>query len=200
MLRYFARNSTNSVSGVHSRRTCVSRVGSALAPCQSQSNCTPGTLSHAASGGNPSASIEPVQRTAVIVSVFGGIPASPVIIEFSQWPHDLAMNRTLPEQVCCGLRHLAWRGAQHAATLCAHRLRAQRGGLGARASIDSSPIERVLRLTRRLLSEVFMVQRSATTTAVFTASTQSTRRDPSQFQYVNLAIEKNVARITLARP
>ena len=45
-----------------------------------------------------------------------------------------------------------------------------------------------------------MVQRSSTTTAVFTASAQSTRRDPSQFQHVKLAIDNNVARITLARP
>ncbi|HUE43003.1 MAG TPA: enoyl-CoA hydratase/isomerase family protein [Candidatus Sulfotelmatobacter sp.] len=45
-----------------------------------------------------------------------------------------------------------------------------------------------------------MVQRSNTTTAVFTASTQVVRRDPSQFQHVKLTIDKNVARITLARP
>src|ERR1700722_11520401 len=44
-----------------------------------------------------------------------------------------------------------------------------------------------------------MPQRS-TTTAIFTASAQTTRRDPSEFQYVKLAIDKNVARITLARP
>src|SRR5579863_7253465 len=98
MLRYFARNSTNSVSGVQSKRTCVSRDGSGFAPCQSQSNCTPGTLSHAASGGNPSESIEPVHRTAVTVFVFGGIPASPVIIEFPQKPHDLATNSLLPRR------------------------------------------------------------------------------------------------------
>ena len=47
-----------------------------------------------------------------------------------------------------------------------------------------------------------MPQRSSTTTAVFTASAQIVRRDPSQFQYVKFAIDKdkNVARITLARP
>src|SRR5580693_4798291 len=45
-----------------------------------------------------------------------------------------------------------------------------------------------------------MVQRSNTTTAVFSASAQTERRDPSQFQYIKLAIDKNVARITLARP
>ena len=45
-----------------------------------------------------------------------------------------------------------------------------------------------------------MVQRSSTTTATFTASAQTERRDPSQFQYIKLAIDKNVARITLARP
>jgi cyclohexa-1,5-dienecarbonyl-CoA hydratase len=45
-----------------------------------------------------------------------------------------------------------------------------------------------------------MVQRSSTTTAIFTASAQTTRRDPSQFQHVKLAIENNFARITLARP
>jgi cyclohexa-1,5-dienecarbonyl-CoA hydratase len=45
-----------------------------------------------------------------------------------------------------------------------------------------------------------MPQRSNTTTAVFTASAQTTRRDPSQFQYVKFGIDKSVARITLARP
>ena len=46
-----------------------------------------------------------------------------------------------------------------------------------------------------------MVQRSTSpTTAVFTASTQVVRRDPSEFQYVKLTIDKNVARITLLRP
>jgi cyclohexa-1,5-dienecarbonyl-CoA hydratase len=45
-----------------------------------------------------------------------------------------------------------------------------------------------------------MVQRSNTTTAGFSASTQVVRRDPSEFQYVKLTIDKNVARITLARP
>ncbi len=45
-----------------------------------------------------------------------------------------------------------------------------------------------------------MVQRSNTTTAVFTASAQVERRDPSQFQYVKFAVDKCVARITLARP
>jgi cyclohexa-1,5-dienecarbonyl-CoA hydratase len=46
-----------------------------------------------------------------------------------------------------------------------------------------------------------MVQRSTSpTTAVFTASTQVVRRDPSEFQYVKLTIDKNVARITLSRP
>ena len=46
-----------------------------------------------------------------------------------------------------------------------------------------------------------MVQRSISpTTAVFTASTQVVRRDPSEFQYVKLTIDKNVARITLSRP
>jgi len=45
-----------------------------------------------------------------------------------------------------------------------------------------------------------MPQRSSTTTAVFTASAQVVRRDPSQFQYVKLAFENNVARITLSRP
>jgi cyclohexa-1,5-dienecarbonyl-CoA hydratase len=45
-----------------------------------------------------------------------------------------------------------------------------------------------------------MVQRINPTTAVFTASAQVARRDPSQFQFVKLAIDKNVARITLARP
>ena len=47
-----------------------------------------------------------------------------------------------------------------------------------------------------------MPQRSNPTTAVFTASAQVVRRDPSQFQYVKFAVdkEKNVARITLARP
>jgi cyclohexa-1,5-dienecarbonyl-CoA hydratase len=46
-----------------------------------------------------------------------------------------------------------------------------------------------------------MVQRSSnTSTAVFTASTQVVRRDPSQFQYVKLGFENNIARITLARP
>src|ERR1700739_2049201 len=45
-----------------------------------------------------------------------------------------------------------------------------------------------------------MAQRSNTSTAVFSASAQTTRRDPSQFQYVKFAIDNNVARITLARP
>src|SRR5579863_9029994 len=45
-----------------------------------------------------------------------------------------------------------------------------------------------------------MVQRSSTTTAVFTASAQVVRRDPSQFQYVKLAFDNNVARLTLSRP
>jgi cyclohexa-1,5-dienecarbonyl-CoA hydratase len=45
-----------------------------------------------------------------------------------------------------------------------------------------------------------MVQRSNTSTAVFTASAQVVRRDPSQFQYVKLAFDNNAARITLARP
>src|SRR5579863_7550747 len=45
-----------------------------------------------------------------------------------------------------------------------------------------------------------MVQRSNTSTAVFTASAQVVRRDPSQFQYVKLAFDNNVARITLSRP
>lgn len=45
-----------------------------------------------------------------------------------------------------------------------------------------------------------MEQRSNTRSAVFTASTQVVRRDPSQFQSVKLTIDKNVARITLARP
>ena len=45
-----------------------------------------------------------------------------------------------------------------------------------------------------------MPQRSSTTTAVFTASAQTTRRDPSQFQYVKFGVDKTVARITLARP
>lgn len=45
-----------------------------------------------------------------------------------------------------------------------------------------------------------MEQRSNTATAVFTASAQVVRRDPSQFQYVKFAVDKNVARITLARP
>jgi cyclohexa-1,5-dienecarbonyl-CoA hydratase len=45
-----------------------------------------------------------------------------------------------------------------------------------------------------------MEQRSNTRSAVFTASTQVVRRDPSQFQSVKLSIDKNVARITLARP
>jgi cyclohexa-1,5-dienecarbonyl-CoA hydratase len=45
-----------------------------------------------------------------------------------------------------------------------------------------------------------MVQRSSNpTTAVFTASTQVVRRDPSQYQYVKLGLETNTARITLAR-
>jgi cyclohexa-1,5-dienecarbonyl-CoA hydratase len=48
--------------------------------------------------------------------------------------------------------------------------------------------------------ETLMVQRINPTTAVFTASAQVSRRDPSQFQFVKLAIDKNVARITLARP
>jgi cyclohexa-1,5-dienecarbonyl-CoA hydratase len=45
-----------------------------------------------------------------------------------------------------------------------------------------------------------MEQRSNTATAVFTASAQVVRRDPSQFQSVKLTIDKNVARITLSRP
>jgi cyclohexa-1,5-dienecarbonyl-CoA hydratase len=45
-----------------------------------------------------------------------------------------------------------------------------------------------------------MEQRSNTATAVFTASAQTTRRDPSQFQHVKFTVDKNVARITLARP
>jgi 1,4-dihydroxy-2-naphthoyl-CoA synthase len=45
-----------------------------------------------------------------------------------------------------------------------------------------------------------MPQRGNISTAVFSASAQTTRRDPSQFQYVKFAIEKNMARITLARP
>ena len=45
-----------------------------------------------------------------------------------------------------------------------------------------------------------MEQRSNTRSAVFTASTQVVRRDPSEFQYVKFAVDKNVARITLARP
>lgn len=45
-----------------------------------------------------------------------------------------------------------------------------------------------------------MEQRSNTRSAVFTASTQVVRRDPSQFQSVKLTIDKNVARITLSRP
>src|ERR1700748_1033170 len=114
MLRYFARNSTNSASGVHNSRTCVWRVGSSFPPCQSQANCTPGTVSHAASGGNPSTSIEPVQRTAVIVSVFGGIPASPVIISgnlpvaVAPWPHDLATNHVLRSHALRSHAHLSF--------------------------------------------------------------------------------------------
>jgi cyclohexa-1,5-dienecarbonyl-CoA hydratase len=45
-----------------------------------------------------------------------------------------------------------------------------------------------------------MEQRSNTRSAVFTATTQVVRRDPSQFQSVKFTIDKNVARITLARP
>ncbi|HEX4380343.1 MAG TPA: enoyl-CoA hydratase/isomerase family protein, partial [Candidatus Acidoferrum sp.] len=45
-----------------------------------------------------------------------------------------------------------------------------------------------------------MPQRGNISTAVFSASAQTTRRDPSQFQYVKFSIEKNMARITLARP
>jgi cyclohexa-1,5-dienecarbonyl-CoA hydratase len=45
-----------------------------------------------------------------------------------------------------------------------------------------------------------MEQRSNTATAVFTASAQVERRDPSQFLYVKFGVDKNVARITLARP
>jgi cyclohexa-1,5-dienecarbonyl-CoA hydratase len=46
-----------------------------------------------------------------------------------------------------------------------------------------------------------MVQRASTaSTAVFTASAQVSRRDPSQFEYLKMRLEKNVARLTLSRP
>ena len=45
-----------------------------------------------------------------------------------------------------------------------------------------------------------MEQRSNTRSAVFTASTQVVRRDPSQFQSVKLTIDKNVARIRYRGP
>lgn len=46
-----------------------------------------------------------------------------------------------------------------------------------------------------------MVQRASTASkAVFTASAQVSRRDPSQFEYVKMRLEKDVARLTLSRP
>ena len=45
-----------------------------------------------------------------------------------------------------------------------------------------------------------MPQRSTPRPPSSPPARKSTRRDPSQFQYVKLAIDKNVARITLARP
>jgi cyclohexa-1,5-dienecarbonyl-CoA hydratase len=69
-----------------------------------------------------------------------------------------------------------------------------------RASIDFGQIQYSARSARRIVSEALMEQRSNTRSAVFTASAQVVRRDPSQFQSVKLTIDKNVARITLARP
>ena len=70
IVRYRARNRRNRISGLHNKRTSVSRAGSAFLPCQSAWNRSGAALSHEAGAVNPSAPQGSVNRTATAFPCF----------------------------------------------------------------------------------------------------------------------------------